>query len=276
MISIKSFKSSKSVLSAAAAAALLFTAIPTASQATVFTFALHDHPDGGISDPTYGLRLDGLYGSASNNFTFSFDEPGTGMTLAYDNVSNTVQISGRAYGGIDTGSAWDANNSGFLDVDFTYSHNLTTDGSGTWGAGAADLGVVVTEDAQSLGASGNNGSVTLGAGNWNGQSAGDLFSLVDQDNGNFAFKLNNFDDHRLAGHAGLNGPGTFVGWGWVNHAPGVTLPTYHEYSSDWLFTAELLTTTTEEIPEPMGLSMVLGLGFAGFVLNRRRTRRKTA
>lgn len=270
--SIKSFKSAKTVLSAAAAAALLISAIPTASQATVFTFALHDHPDGSEAMPTYGLRLDGLYGSTSNEFTFSFDAPGAGMTLAYDNVSNTVRISGRAYGGIDVGSSWDTNNSGFLDVDFTYRHNLTTDGSGTWGAGATNLGVVVTEDAQSLGATGNNGSVTLGAGNWGGgQSAGDLFTLVDQDNGNFAFKLNNFDDHRLPGA----GPGTFVGWGWVNHAPGTTMPTYHEYASDWLFTAELLTTTNEEIPEPVGLSMVLGLGFAGFVLNRRRTRRKT-
>lgn len=259
----------RTMLKAAAAAMALAVAFPAVSHATVFTFLLHDHPDGALAAPEYGLRLDGLFGDNSKKLTFSFDQPGAGVTLRYDNVSNTVRISGRAYGGIDVGGTWDSGNVGFVDLDFTYRQNLTTDGAGTWGSGGTDLGVVVTEDAQVL-STGNSGSLTLGAGTWgSGKSAGDLFTLVDQDDGNFSFKFNNFDDHRLAGHAGYGGPGTFVGWGWVNHGPGAGLPGSHVYSSDWLFTGEL-TTTSSEISEPAGMAALMALAFAGFVRYRRR------
>ncbi len=249
----------------AAAGLLMMSAIPSSSNAAVFNFILHDHPDGSMAPPAYGLRLDGLFGNNADEFTFSFDQAGTGMTLAYDDTANTLRIQGRAFGGSDIGSGWDTANSGFVDIDFIYQANVATNGSGTWGTDTENLGVVVTEDAQNL---------TLGAGTWTGQSAGDVFTMVDQDNGNFSLKLNNFSDHRLAGH-GLTGPDTFVGWGWLNHAEGAgVLPTRHVYDSDWLFTAELLTPTSE-VPEP-GMGLILGLGLGSLVLFRRRASRKLA
>lgn len=263
----------RNALVTAAAGLLMMSAVPGASNAAVFNFVLHDHPDGALAPPTYGLRLDGLFGTTSHDFTFSFDQTGTGMTLAYDDVANTIQIQGRAFGGRDTGSGWDASNSGFVDIDFTYQANVATDGTGIWGTDTENLGVVVTEDAQNL-TTGNFGSLTLGAGSWTGKSVGDVFTMVDQDDGNFSFKLNNFDDHRLAGH-GLTGPDTFVGWGWLNHAEGAgVLPTQHVYDSDWLFTAELLTPTSE-VPEP-GIGLLLGLGLGTLVFYRRRAAKKTA
>jgi hypothetical protein len=257
----------------AAAGLLMMSALPGASNAAVFNFILHDHPDGSFAPPPYGLRLDGLFGNVAEEFTFSFDQAGTGMTLAYDDAANTIRIQSRAFGGNDTGTSWDAANSGVVDIDFTYQANVATDGNGVWGTDTENLGVVVTEDAQNLTA-GNFGTLTLGAGTWTGQSVGDIFTMVDQDNGSFSFKLNNFDDHRLAGH-GLSGPETFVGWGWLNHAEGAgVLPTGRIYDSDWLFTAELLPPTSE-VPEP-GVGLVLGLGLGTLALYRRRASKKTA
>lgn len=257
----------------AALAATLTVALPAAPNAAIFNFALHDHPDGELVNPTYGLRLDGLFGDSSKDFTFTFDTSGASMFLDYDDTANTVRIHGTAFGGIDTGSDWDADNSGFVNLDFTYRANVAENGAGNWGTDTADLGIVVTEDAQTLG-TGNSGELLLAAGNWDGQSIGDVFTLVDQDNGSFSFKLNNFDDHRLGGHAGYGGPETYVGWGWLNHAPGTALPSGHIYSSDWLFTAEILSSNEETppVPEPGGLAAILGIGLAALSWHRRRTR----
>jgi len=250
-----------------------FTGAPPTAQATDFQFLLHDHPDGGLADPEYGLRLDGLYGSESNDFTFSFDAPGTGMTLLYDGQSNTVRIVGRAYGGIDLGSAWDANNVGFIDVDFTYRQNLVTTGSGTFGTDSENLGVKTTSDAQTVG-TGNSGTVTLATGVWGGGGTiGNDYVLADQSNGSYSFKLNNFDDHRLGGHPGYGGPETFVDWGWVNYWAAGATPRTHVYSSDWLFTAQLLNPTPNSEAPASGSALVLGLGVAGLAWRRRPKQR---
>lgn len=241
----------------------------------VFQYLLHDHPDGALANPTYGLRLDGLYGGNQNDFTFSFNAPGSSMTLLYDDQANTVRIAGRAYGGIDTGSAWDNNNVGYVDIDFTYRQNLVTNGSGTFGSDTDNLGLKTTGDAQNL-ATGNSGSIRLATGVWGtGADEGDAFSLVDQSNGSYSFKFNNFDDHRLGGHAGFGGPDDFVGWGWLNHWAAGGTPQSHVYSSDFLFTAEYVTPPTNtEVPEPEA-ALVFGLGVAGLAW-RRRQKRKSA
>lgn len=263
---------------AIAASACVFgmaSVTPSSASAAVFEYTLNDHPDGALSNPTYGLRLDGLYGGNSNDFTFSFNAPGTGMTLLYDNQANSVRIVGRAYGGIDTGSSWDANNVGFVDIDFTYRQNIVPTGSGTIGTDLADVGVRTTGDAQTVG-TGNSGTVTLATGvgsTWTGASGGDEFTLVDQESGGYSFKFNNFDDHRLGGHAGFAGPDTFVGWGWVNHWETGETPRNHVYSSDWLFTGTYVPPiTTTEVPEP-GALVILGLGLAGLAVHRRRHRK---
>lgn len=245
----------------------------TGTQAAVFQFILHDHPDGALANPTYGLRLDDLYGGNNSDFTFSFDAPGTGMSLLYDDQANTVRIVGRARGGIDTGSGYDPNNLGFVDIDFTYRSNLVTDGSGTFGQDTTNLGLKTTDHDQNV-ATGNSGTITLATGVWGaGASEGDVFTLVDQSNGSFSFKLNNFDDHRLGGHSGYGGPDTFVGWGWLNHWAQGGPPRTHVYASDWLFTAELITPTSE-VPEPAG-ALVFAMGAGGLAWMRRR-KRKTA
>jgi hypothetical protein len=250
-----------------------FTGTPSTTQATVFQFLLHDHPDGGLADPEYGLRLDGLYGSDSNDFTFSFDAPGTGMTLLYDDQSNTVRIVGRAYGGIDLGSAWDANNVGFIDVDFTYRQNLVTTGSGTFGTDSENLGVKTTSDAQTVG-TGNSRTVTVATSVWGGGGTiGNDYVLVDQSNGSYSFKLDNFDDHRLGGHPGCGGPETLVHWGWVNHWAAGAPPRTHVYFSDWLFTAQLLNPTPNREAPESGSALVLGLGVAGLAWRRRPKQR---
>jgi len=175
-----------------------FTGAPSTAQATVFQFLLHDHPDGGLVDPKYGLRLDGLYGGDSNNFTFSFDAPGTG----------------------------------------------------------------------------NSGTVTLATGVWGGGGTiGNDYVLADQSNGSYSFKLNNFDDHRLGGHPGYGGPETFVDWGWVNYWAAGATPRTHVYSSDWLFTAQLLNPTPNSEAPASGSALVLGLGVAGLAWRRRPKRR---
>lgn len=262
-------------LTATFAGIAAFSGAPSTAQATVFQFLLSDHPDGGLAPPKYGLRLDGLYGGTGNDFTFSFNAPGTGMTLLYDDQANTVRIAGRAYGGIDLGgnnNTWDALNVGFIDIDFTYRQNLVTTGSGTFGTDTENLGVKITGDAQTVG-TGNSGTVTLAAGVWGigGEAIGDEFVLVDQSNGSYSFQLNNFDDYRLGGHPGYGGPDTFVGWGWLNHWAAGAPPQPHIYSSDWLFTAQLLTPTSD-VPEP-GSMLVFGLGIAGLAWRRRLKRR---
>ena len=123
-------------------------------------------------------------------------------------------------------------------------------------------------------ATGNSGTITLATGVWGaGASEGDVFTLVDQSNGNFSFKLNNFSDHRLGGHAGYGGPDTFIGWGWVNHWAQGGPPRTHVYASDWLFTAELVTSTSE-VPEPAG-ALVFAMGAGGLAWMRRRKRKSS-
>lgn len=244
---------------------------PSSSSAAVFQYKLNDHPDGALVTPTYGLRLDGLYGSINNDFAFSFDAAGTSMNLFYDDQANSVRIVGRAYGGIDIGSTWDANNVGFVDIDFTYRQNIVTTGSGTIGTDLADVGLRTTGHSQNL-VTGNFGTLILATGmgsTWTGASGGDEFTMVDQQSSGYSFAFNNFDDYRLAGHTGFGGPETFVGWGWLNHWPTGDAPSGHIYASDWLFTGTYVPETVVEVPAP-GALMIFGFGLAGLAAQRRR------
>jgi len=229
----------------------------TSAHAAVSTFTLHDHPDGGVAPPTYGMRLDGLDGNASNEFTFSFDNAAIDsnpayqqMKLIYDSTLNTVQITGHVYGGLDAGAAYGAP-VGVWFVDMLYSVNVDATADGKY--------IKVTDEDAA-----NSGSITAVALDTAGLGIndGDSFALTDEDGGKaFSFKFDN-DNHRLGG-ASLDGdPNVFVGRGWLNHSDAPHIP-----SSDWLFTAEM-----DPIPEPSTViiwAVLIGMGGV-FWLRRRR------
>ena len=50
------------------------------------TYVLGSHPDGGEAPPTYGLRLDHLFGG-SEVYTFDFSHASSAMFMDYDGTS---------------------------------------------------------------------------------------------------------------------------------------------------------------------------------------------
>lgn len=203
------------------------------------TYQLHNHPDGAVRPPSYGLRLDELYDvtSGHDNFTFDFDAPGSAMFM--DVTATTIRIYGVSFGGRDTGSSY-ANDiyRGFYEIDFLYYIGVHV-------AVPDDDIVVDLPDGSQY----NYG--TLLAPN------GDLFSLRD---GHYTgdqrdFRLGDGDNdlgHR--GHPGISG------WGWLFHTPVGSPDRPYVASSDWPFTATIV-----DVPAPgaAGLAIVGAAALAG-------------
>ncbi len=206
------------------------------------TYTLDNHPDGAASSPFYGLRLDGLLsGNSKDIYTFNFSEGGANMALTYDDVNNTLQISGTAYGGLDQGSSYD--NPELYSIDFTYRNVLQV-------AGDDDLWVDGSQAGQ------NTGTITR-------QSSGDVYNLADFAGKNaYSFRLGDGDNNQ--GHRGHQG---ISGWGWLNHAPAPANPndSPHLYSSDWLFTAEPVA-----VPESPLTAGALAVLVGGFIAMKRK------
>jgi hypothetical protein len=217
----------KRYLWTALAVAISAVTIGGPASAGVTMFTLHDHPNGQINPPTYGLRLDDLL--ASGEYTFSFDyvdmSGAAGVVLAYDDVNNTIHISGRAYGGKDIGGAWDGAESGWIDIDFLFAANVAERDNC---AGAAGNDLYVTGESLA-----NNGTISLDG--WGGDQ---VFSFTDKADGSgCTFVFDNDTDSK--GNAGIaNDPSMWSGSGWLMP------PT--SGSRDWLFIGEMQSLPTEE------------------------------
>ncbi len=200
--------------------------VPATAGVTVFT--LHDHPDGVINPPMYGLRLDDLLGSGEWTFSFDFVN-GSGsaaMTLVYDNGAGTVHIYGRAYGGQDTGGGWSASSRGWVDIDFWYTANVTQRDNCP---GAAGNDVYVTDDSAL-----NSGTVHLDG--WGGNQTFTFTDLTDATGCSFIFD-NDWDSKGNTTVA--NDPSIWSGNGWLQ--PGTS------GSRDWIFIARMNTLPTNPV-----------------------------
>lgn len=196
------------------------------------TYQMHDHPDGNLAPPSYGLRLDGLYDAtpSTDRFTFSFDQPGTDMQLAYSE-DGTIQITGTAFGGLVQNDEWVDGHSGFLQVQFTYANVTAAPNDDLWVVGPPDFE--------------NYGTVHA---DWNNET----YALYDYSGSHgYTFRLG--ENHR--GHDGISG------WGWLNYQAGDP----HIAATDWLFTLD--ETPLPNVPAP-GAIALLGM-FAAFGRRRR-------
>ena len=219
-------------------------------------YTLHNHPDGGARPPLYGLRLDKLTGSGIH--TFDFDHPDAGMTLTYD--GNSMHITGKVYGGLNSGSGYANVNTGKVGlwaVDFTY-HNVSMV------VGDDDLHVLAAFELNTNPVTGNNGSITKLF------DDNQQYDLVDYAGGH-SYTVRLGDENNDNGHRGFNGISV---WGWVNHyIDGQTSSTVHHAASDWLFTMENQPNPNTDVPEPASIAL---LGAGALALMRRPNRRKAA
>ncbi len=208
-----------------------------ANAITTGTYVLSNHPDGAIQTPLYGLRLDGLLGDPTKEFTFDFDHASSNMTLVWDGT--TIVIDGQAFGGEDTGSGYGVGTTDVWNIHFEYTVGISTPG----GEGGVD-DLVVTSDNMNFG---TISSTTFGS-----------FSLEEEaDSGGLAFQLG---DEAGAGHRGFAG---ISGWGWMNHGVDcVNNNCSHVVASDWLFTAS-------PVPVPAAV-WLFGSGLLGLVGVARR------
>lgn len=210
---------------------LMLALIVTPAHADVFTFTLHDHPNGAEVPPTYGLRLDDLLGPG--DYTFSFDYfdgfEHASMTLEARDTLGEIHISGRAYGGKDIGGDWDPVEQGWIDIDFTYRQNVirADDISGTPGD---DFYVLVADPN-------NNGTITLDG--WGGDVT---INYSDKAADGYSFIFDSDEDSK-GNSAIANDPTIWSAAGW--------LMGHGSPYRDWLFIGEL-NMTVPNAPSSVG------------------------
>lgn len=177
-------------------------------------YQLHNHPDGASNPPPYGMRIDGLDGSA-DAFTLDFDHPDSDMLLVY--TGTEIIISGVAYGGRDTGAAYAADAYlGLYEVEFVYN---------------VGVGLVPGDDDLYVNAAtgSNHGSIKL--------PGGTIKDLSDKSGGPSVGTFRFGDEDNDAGHRGFSG---ISGWGWYM-IDGQSMTGQYR---DFLFTAEYIGLPT--------------------------------
>ncbi len=110
----------RSVLAAAAAAALALGATARGDLIEPGLYELHDDPGPG-AEPPYELRVDELFDVTQGRdvFSFDFDHADAGMFLEYD--GSLLHIYGTAFGGLEEGSSYDPSLTGLALIDFVYA-----------------------------------------------------------------------------------------------------------------------------------------------------------
>ena len=219
-------------------AALLFGGAVQAATILPGTYQLHNHSDGLIDPPPYGLRLDELVDVTGGHdaFSFDFEHPSSDMKLVYDDINGTITIFGQTYGGRDIGAGYAADiYQGVYQVSFVYDMNVAPV--------PGDDDIWVTAPPDNL----NSGTITLPGG-------APIQLLSDVQQGGYTFRFG--DEDNDLGHRGEPG---ISGWGWLD------INGSHVDYQDWLFTATY-------IPEP-ATGMLLIAGAAGMLIRRRRSAR---
>jgi hypothetical protein len=195
--------------------------------ANLTVWLCHDHPDGSVAPPLYGLRIDDLLGDGTCTFSFDYSDETehARVILAYDESAGSIRISGRAYGGRVENDAWSASSSGWIDIDFTYATHLAV--KDDCGALAGDDFYITGEDVA------NHGTIALDG--WGGNL---VFECTDRsgEGGACSFLFDN--DYDPKGNAAIaDDLSIWSASGWLEpHVGG---------SRDWLFIAEKITVPAE-------------------------------
>lgn len=200
-------------------------------------YTLHNHPDGEVRPPLYGLRLDNLYDvdpGQTDHFTFDFDHASSSMTLFYNDVTQKIIIDGVSFGGRDIGSSYAVDSYlGLYSIHFEYDMNVG--------------GVPSDDDVWSTAPSHSNSGTIM-------TPLGHSFNLSDINSGGMTFRLGDEDNDN--GHRGFDG---ISGWGWL----AINGVRSANASDDWLFTAKY-------VPEPTTVIFLVGGLALGFACRRRR------
>ena len=209
--------------------ALISFLLPAVTQATTITYNLSNHPGagdglGGGTSQQFGLRLDGLLtGNAEEEYLFDFDHSSSSMQLAWDDVANTISITGSAFGGEDDGSGgFVAGTTDVWTFDFTYDDVITGDIGSVGGSTFDDLLVGNTGP--------NTGTLTSSFGN---------YTLEDHYSSFFGAAFVFGDNPDVS-----QGFGVLSGWGWLDHCnpAGDCTPSSVSlgFTNDWLFEATVV------------------------------------